>query len=305
VIIIACALVFLPILIILIVRMEGQAPELSLEMPSNYVGVKTELNTILADPKSGLKRFWVSMIQNGKEVTLVDKRFPASGFLKKGSVLTISERIEIEPKKYGLADGDAMLRLMVVDYAWRSWGKGNRTYAERNISIDTRAPSIKVLTRAHNISPGGSNAIAYELSEPCESSGVRIGDHFYPGYRFPAKHDTTRVAFFALNYQQTAGTQMDLTAEDRAGNHTKTSFHHYIKTKRFKKDTIRVSDRFILGKLPEFNDDLADKQLTSPLEQFLYINRELRKKNKAVLSRLMQQSDPVIHWKGTFLRSTE
>ncbi len=52
---------------------------------------------------------------------------------------------------------------------------------EREIIIDTEAPIVRVLTRSHNIRPGGSNVVAYALSEPCEINGVQVADQFYPG----------------------------------------------------------------------------------------------------------------------------
>jgi len=83
---------------------------------------------------------------------------------------------------------------------------------------------------------------------------------------------------------------------------TKTDFPHCLKSKRFKKDTIHISDKFILEKTPEFENVLLGRQLESPRDKFLFINRELRAQNRAVVNELMERSDPEIHWDGTFLR---
>ncbi len=299
---IVCVLVFLPMLVTVFLRMESEQPSVKLELSSVFIGMDRWLEIALEDHKSGLKRFWVAILQDGKEKTILEKHFPASGILHKGSVMAESIRIRIEPQKIDLKDGKAMLRMMAVDYSWKSWGKGNRTYSEKEIIIDTEAPIVRVLTHSHNISPGGSNAVAYALSEPCDTSGVQVADHFYPGYPDAGEKDETQIAFFALHNQQRSGTEIHLLAKDRAGNQTKVGFPHYIKTKKFKKDTIRISDKFILGKLPEFEKDLAGHKMESPLDQFLFINREMRAQNKAVLSQLMQQSEPAIYWNGPFLR---
>jgi murein DD-endopeptidase MepM/ murein hydrolase activator NlpD len=302
VVIIACVLVFLPMLVTLVIRMESEPPSVKFELSSMFIGMDKDLEITLEDQKSGLKRFWVAILQDGKETTLLEKHFPASGILHKGSVISESIHIKIEPQNIGLKDGNAMLRMMAVDYSWRSWGKGNRAYSEKEIVIDTEAPIVRALTRSHNISPGGSNAVAYALSEPCDISGVQVADRFYPGYPDSEGKADTRIAFFALNDQQHSGTEIVLLAKDRAGNQTKTGFPHYIKTKKFKKDTIRISDKFILGKLPEFKKALAGHNLESPLDKFLFINRKMRAQNRAVLKQLMQQSDPTKYWNGTFLR---
>ena len=62
------------------------------------------------------------------------------------------------------------------------WGKGNRTYIEKELVIDTRPPLIEILTKAHNINPGGAALVAYKVSEPCRESGVVAGENFFPGF---------------------------------------------------------------------------------------------------------------------------
>ena len=296
------ALVILPVMALLFIRMEKEQPSVTFELSSGYIGMEKWLEINLDDQKSGLKRFWAAILQDGKETPLLEKHFPASGIFHKGTVQSETVRIKIEPQKIGLTDGNAMLRMVAVDYSWRSWGKGNRTYFEKEIVIDTKAPIISVLTPSHNISPGGSNAVVYALSEPCDTSGVQVADHLYPGYPESEGNDDVRIAFFALSDQQHSGTDIYLWAKDRAGNQAKSGFPHYIKTKKFKGDTIQISDRFILEKLPEFEKNLAGQNLESPLDKFLFINREIRAQNKVVLDTLTQQSDPAIYWSGTFLR---
>jgi murein DD-endopeptidase MepM/ murein hydrolase activator NlpD len=295
-------LLIVPVIVVLVIRMERQEPQLNLVTPVKHVGLQKQISATLTDPKSGLKRFWVAVIQNGKEITLYDKNFPATGWLRKGTLRSQDITFNLEPKKNGLTDGEAMLRMMVVDYSWRSWGKGNRTYKETDIYIDTQEPSIRVISNAHNISPGGSNAVIYELSESCQNSGVQIADLFFRGYPMGTDSDARHVALFALKHTQSKGTPMNLVATDLAGNQTTTSFPHYIKTKRFKHDTIRISDGFISRKLPEFKNDPKFDQLTIPLKQFLYINQDLRRQNNIVINQIMQKSESHKLWQGVFTR---
>ena len=57
-----------------------------------------------------------------------------------------------------------------------------------------------------------------------------------------------------------------------------------------------------MSKTPEFKNVLSASQLESLSDKFLFINRELRAQNKALINELMQRSDPEMHWDGTFLR---
>jgi murein DD-endopeptidase MepM/ murein hydrolase activator NlpD len=282
--------------------MESAAPLVSLDFPGNHIGIAETMHVRLEDSESGLKRFWIGIMQNGKEIDIFEKRFPATGILRKGAITGETAEVSIEPKKIGLSDGPAMLRMMAVDYSWKKMGKGNRAYIEKEIVIDTKAPEITILTNAHNISPGGSGLIVYELSEPCEKSGVMVDDLFYPGYPGLFKSEDRFTAFFAMHDEKGPGTDMALMAIDNAGNLSKTGFPVYIKKKTFKNDVIHISDRFIDSKQHEFESELSGLQVSSSLERFLHINRDVRQQNKNRIDDLVKDTDKQLHWEGSFLR---
>lgn len=295
-------LIVVPLLMILGSRLENEQPQFTTDLSTPFIGKKQSFQLTAQDPKSGLKQIWVAIFQDGNETILLDKRWSAVGFLRKGATFTSNLMVDIDTANIGLKDGKALLRMMVVDHSWYSWGKGSRAYKELEVVIDTKPPVIKILSKAHNISPGGSNMIVYSLSEPCDQSGVQVGQHFYPGHQRYSDNDVLRIAFFALSHEQLSEKNINLMAKDLAGNETTSDFPHYIKTKRFKKDTIRISDNFILNKLPEFENELSKRSLNSNLDKFLFINKELRKKSKIVLDKLMQNSESSIYWEGAFLR---
>ena len=134
------------------------------------------------------------------ETVLHDEKFPSAGFFKGGKVNETSVKIQIEPGVLGFADGEAILRIVVSDYSWRDWWKGNKTYTEENVVIDTRPPEIEVLSRAHNINQGGAGLVIFRTSETCSRSGVQVGDRFYPGHTGFFKEPNVYLAFFALGY---------------------------------------------------------------------------------------------------------
>ena len=291
-----------PSLVVLFVRMEKEAPQVILDFDSAAFGVEQDLSMTLSDEKSGLKKVRIGILKDGREVVLLEKEFPASGWMKKGTVNRLPLAVSVKPKEMGLSDGKAILRLVVTDYAWRAWGKGNYTYIEKKIEIDTKSPHIEVLTEAHNISPGGTALAIYKLSEPCTKSGVRVGDDFFPGHPAGTADDDIYLVFFALAYNQGKGTAIRLEAVDMAGNQSRAGFYHYIKKKGFRKDTIRISDGFLAGKLPEFETLLTDQPQQRPIDQFLYINRHIRMENKKTIDRVVASCEEKIHWEGVFQR---
>ncbi len=287
---------------ILLRRLEGDRPAVVLKNFSDSVGVSYRFSGLVTDMKSGIRKIWIGIIKDGKEIGLYKKDFPSKGLLKGGEVYTDSFKVFIEPKKLGISDGKAVLRMVARDYSWRGWGHGNQTYLEKNIIIDTKPPYVEILSRAHNISRGGSGLVVYKLSEDCAKSGVFVGDGFFPGHAGYFKDQSIYMAFIALQYNQGPGTSLFLEAVDHAGNSTRARFPYYIKKRKFKKDTIRISERFLNWKMPELIAGIVDTSGDTMIEKFLKVNRMLRKVNSRKAFDFGKKSEPVLHWKGKFSR---
>ena len=139
-------LLAVPLTILLVKRMEGHAPVLSLEMESASLGAGRSLTLKVADEHSGIREVWVGILKDGKETVLLDKHFPASNILMGGVIREETLSVPVDPKAHGITDGKAILRLVARDYAWRKWGAGNQNYQEHEVIIDTQAPSIDVVS---------------------------------------------------------------------------------------------------------------------------------------------------------------
>jgi len=72
-IVLVCFIVILPVLWILVVRLEGEKPSITLELPSPSLGKTQELSLSVSDAKSGVRRIWIGLIKDGKEVDLFKK----------------------------------------------------------------------------------------------------------------------------------------------------------------------------------------------------------------------------------------
>lgn len=305
-------LVFLAILIplvwILFYKYEGAEPEVDATLPSLYLKKSYEMSLKVEDNGTGLRKIMVSIMQKGNEKVLLEKEYPSSSVLSLFSDERVSEDsfvIPVESRKYGMEDGEALIRIMVSDYSWRGWNRGNLFYDERKVVIDTKPPQLQVLTSRHNIERGGTGLVIYKMFEENAKSGVMVGDNFFPGHSGMFENPDIYAAFFALDHTQGPGTQIFVTARDLAGNIAKRGFHHYIRDRNFKTDTLNISDRFLKFKMPDFDlDEIEDNFVGSKtplLEKFLYINGKLRKKN---VTTILNTQDTVgkILWKGRFAR---
>jgi murein DD-endopeptidase MepM/ murein hydrolase activator NlpD len=297
-----CLIVLLPVGWMVTVKFEGKKPSVVIENPSPYIGKAQSLSVTVSDPQSGIRTVWIGLVKDGTETVLLKKDLPSAGIIRGGKDLAASFNITIEPKTLGVTDGKAVLRMVATDYSWRNWMHGNRTYLEKEVIIDTQPPNVDVLSKIHNISQGGSGVVIYKLSEPCDKSGVAVGENFFPGYSGYFKDKNIFMAFFALNYQQGPGTRIFVKAIDLAGNAAQAGFPYYIKKRNFKKVSIHISDKFLEWKMPEFNVDISPDSKTPLLDKFLKVNRELRASNTQKLLEITSNSARELYWKNSFLR---
>ena len=282
-------------------RLEGEKPVIATEIPS-FLNPSQEFVLNLSDAKSGIRKVWITIEQNGKETVLRDDLYPLKGSSDSSPVHMLSVPVKADVKKLGIVDGKAIFRVLVRDNSWRGWFHGNKTAIEKEVQIDTRPPEIVVLNRIHNLNQGGAGLVIYRLSEPCPVNGVMVGDLFYPGQAGYFSDPGVHLAFIALNHLQGPETELFIKAIDQAGNTTKSGFPHHVKRKAFKKDTISLSDSFLNQKMPEFDVEVPPDSRNPMLARFIKVNKELRETNYQMISSAVISSDNKLYWEGSFTR---
>ncbi len=288
---------------------EGTAPVVDSALPSEYLKKGYEISITLSDMKTGLQQIVVTATQRGTETTLLEKQYDPPGFFGlffAPKTMADFFKIPFETSKYGITDGEVIIKIAVSDNSLRGWGRGNIFYSEKKLIFDSKPPEMTVLTDQHNIERGGAGLIIYKVFEDNIKSGVQAGDNFFPGHPGLFENKNIHVCFFALNYLQGPDTSLSLIAEDKAGNSTKKSFFHYIRDKKYPIDTLDISDSFLENKMPEF--ELGSREASfqgqeNPLvKKFVYINKELRKENEEQILKLSSTSESMKYWEGSFSR---
>jgi murein DD-endopeptidase MepM/ murein hydrolase activator NlpD len=144
---------------------------------------------------------------------------------------------------------------------------------------------------------GGCGTILYSVNKEVYSSGVRVGEHFFPGYRQESGAYFCVFAFpQRLDPKQYAP---ELVVEDTAGNVSVSRFAFVPINAVFRRDTLNITDAFLLTKMPELQH-LAPNAET-PLEQYLSINREIRAANGKTLTDLQARTADAVLWSGQFI----
>jgi murein DD-endopeptidase MepM/ murein hydrolase activator NlpD len=293
----------IPLVGMIAMSFEGEMPAFQIGSPIQTIGTSYTLQGWASDQKSGLRRVWVAILQQGNERILFEQTFPSQGLLRRGLSQNQRVSIEINSEALGLDNGEALLRVAVWDYSYRNWLAGNRTYEEHKILIDTQPPMIDVLTTTHNLNQGGTGLTIYRISETGTINGVQVAGSFFRGYPGFFSDPDLYVAFFAVPYDQGPESEIYVSATDPAGNSRQNRFTYHINQKNFKEDTITIPDAFLRRKIPEFEGAL-DKGIpsASPIEKFKAINRHLRQANHETLKDICKGSDAKLYWEGKFMR---
>lgn len=295
-------LVVIPALWILVVNMEKENPVIEVESQTQIVsiGASKDIAVLVSDQKRGLRKIRIEIVKDGKGILLIEKEYPKAAFLGSG-IKKDTLHVTIEPSKLGVADGKSSLHLTAWDYSWRRWWNGNITTVDKEINIDTKRPEIDILSGTEYINQGGAGVVIYKLSEPCEKNGVYAGANFFPGYSGLSKDKNTYICFYALEYDKGPGTEIFASAVDEAGNSTKRGFNIHVKERKFKNDTIEISDAFLNATMPQFDVAVPQNSANPLLDKYIKVNRELRVENHNKLKELVKNTEKSMLWEGVFV----
>lgn len=270
-------------------RLEGEAPSMRLSPEPTVVGKSASFTLTCEDRVAGIKEIRVELLQGERAFSLLAETYPRG-------TSVVKKVLEMNPKSLGLREGETIMRAEARDRSWRRGG--NLNVLEVRFTVDTRPPSVEVLSRFHYVNQGGTGLVVYRASEKLARSGVEVGELWFPG--FPVG-DRGYITFFAVPHDAAPKTPVALVAEDRAGNRTRTGFPYRIKPVGFRKETMRVSEDFLQRVMPYFTE--RDPSLKGNLlEVFMQVNAELRKANEQKISELCRQTAPMPLWSGPFIR---
>src|SRR5512141_1404160 len=272
-------------------RFETEPPQITVSPNVDVLGV-APLEIQVTDKGAGLKSFKATLSQGGTEHNLAAEQFDKPVGEKKMSV---------SPAKVaGLKEGPAVLRVTARDASmWHFFG-GNEAALEKNFTIDITPPTLELIADDRYVNFGGVGVIVYKASADTASSGVKIGDYFFPGFPGQVKgHPDYFLGLFAHPYNAPPEARPTLVATDKAGNAREMRLAYELKNVNYKKSTIVLSDNFLQNKIVPLIEDVAARQGTTK-EQFVAVNKTLRKVNEDKIAEVTKQATPQMLWKDAF-----
>jgi len=273
-------------------RFESDPPRVQVLPTVDVIGLATPLEIVVSDEGTGLRSVRATLTAGGAETTLAAEDFAQPAREK---------RIAVDPAKLkGIKEGPATLKVSARDASlWNSF-KGNEVSFEKTISIDITPPTIELVADDRYINFGGVGALVYKVSPDTTTSGVKIGEYFFPGFpgQIKGKPDNYFV-LFAHPYNVDAGTKAALVATDKAGNTRTMAIAYELKNVKYKKSTIALSDTFMQSKVAPLTSDVAVRG--GPVKElFIAVNKGVRKQNEDKITEITKKATPQMLWKGAF-----
>ena len=276
-------------------KFEWRSPQIKLSPDTDVLSLRP-IEVEVTERGTGLAYLTVVLSSGGTEHTLINEKYDIPLMEKKVLVAVTSQLT-------GLKEGPAVLRISARDRSLLRFFRGNETVLEKNITIDVTPPTLEIIADDPYVNFGGVGLVAYKQSADTATSGVKIGNYFFPGYNAQSKDAGSRLVFFAHPYDVPAEEKAILTATDKAGNARQVALTYTLKNVRYRKSTIAVSDDFIQTKVAALVTDLTTRQ-KGPKEIFISVNREMRKINDEKIRSVGQQTSDKMLWSGAFKQLT-
>jgi murein DD-endopeptidase MepM/ murein hydrolase activator NlpD len=277
-------------------RFEWHKPQIKITPDTDTIGL-APLEIDVAEQGSGLKSFAVVLSSGGTEYALASEEYDQPVMQKKFTVA-------LSAKLAGLKEGPAVLRVTARDRSLWRFFRGNETVVQKNVTIDITPPTLELMADDRYVNFGGVGMIVYKPSADAITTGVKIGNYFFPGYKNQIKaHPDHYIAFFAHPYNVAENEKASLVATDKAGNTREMRLVYELKNVKYKKSTLAISDEFIQGKVAPLLHDVGARQ-GSPKDIFIKVNKDLRKENEDKIRSVTEKSTPSILWHGAFNQLT-
>lgn len=299
-------LLILGVLVLAFLGMEffraGGTPEIKIQPGMPVIGKKTLVKIEASEPRRGLTRVTVEMLQDGKAVQLEDKKYTYASHYDFWGDKTPKDVLLVEAGRNtfpGLTGGTATIKV-TAERAGTWLRSPDAKVEELVLPVRLVPPTLQVASTHTYINQGGCEVVVYRVGDSAVRDGVRSGKWWFPGFPLPGGGKQDRFALFAVPYDMSQP-DVRLVAEDAAGNAAELGFIDKFFPKPFRSDDMQISDSFLNKVVPAILSQTPEiKERGSLLESYLVINRELRQKNAELIKSLAQKSKQAFLWSTPF-----
>jgi len=240
-----------------------------------YWNLKEPLSLTIKD-ESGIKFYEVILITSSGQKILAQE------------ALVVPQKelsLEVEYPKMGYAIKDKNIKIMVnaIDASQWNFFSGNTASYEKSFIVDKKKPLLNLVTNSYGIYPGGAALVIFKAKdENLKELYVEVNKK----RRFKVQPFYKKDYYAALVAWPVKERKFDarIIAKDKAGNKIRMHIPYYHKSKSYRVSKIKLSDRFLKGKIAELAYDFPETQgVEDSIEQFKIINEDVRASNEKVI----------------------
>jgi hypothetical protein len=282
----------------------GGVPTVEIRTEAPALGARTPVVVTASAPGRGLASLQLDLVQGERTFPITSRRYePLPPWAFSGSRAERDEvRVEVGAATLpGLQPGEAVLRATAGRAAtWLLHPKA--VVVERRLPVRLVPPDLSVLSTQNYASQGGAGVVVYRVGATSVRDGVQAGGWFFPGAPVPGAGTGERFALFGVPWDVADDAAIRLVAEDDVGNRAEAPFVDRFFPKPPRHDRIELDDRFMARVVPEIlshTPDLTDRG--NLLDNYLEVNRDLRRRDAQELKTLARTSEPRFLWSEPFL----
>jgi murein DD-endopeptidase MepM/ murein hydrolase activator NlpD len=295
-------------------RRTGGVPTIEITAPE-AVGPRGDVVVVVAEPVRGVVDVTVVVEGPGvaaRTVAEAHEAPPSSAFAAAGT-----PRVELKAAigaqaLAGLGAGSLTIRVTATRVGtWLS--KPEPVVVDKKVEVRLTPPSVTPQSSFVHVSQGGAEVVVYDVGPTSTFDGVVVaraeGDPWvFPGAPLPGGPATRHFAFFSRPYDDDSAEdvvqqRVQLFAEDALGNRaTAGGVVHKALPRPMGKDTIELKEPFLQKVTNEIYAATPSLQKKgNSLDDYLQLNRDLRKQNNAFLVELAKKSQPKFLWSKVFV----
>lgn len=229
---------------------------------------------------SGIKGYTISGYSRGAQLFSERVELPES---------RLSEKVNINLKRWAKSSDEIELQIEVRDISRANFFAGNKKLFVSNVIIDTKRPSVSIISSSYGIQKGGSATVIFRAYDDnlkevyIEANGRR----FNPQKFVNEAHYISLIARAVTDENYKA----QVIAIDKAGNRAVSDIKFFLKDKVYRTSNIELKDDFLQGKITTILEDEKEEIPNSLVDRFKLVNEALRQKNEDLIVDITSQVD--------------
>jgi murein DD-endopeptidase MepM/ murein hydrolase activator NlpD len=269
------------------------------------IGVSRAVSFVIRDSHYRITHVQVAVLQDGHTfpapVSLKQVPGPSS---QKKTRFTVNASAQIGRREMPqLQQGEATIQVTAVNDSWGRFFRGGRRVFTMSVPVRFMPPQVEVLSPQQYVNLGGCSMVIFTVSAGTVRSGVQVGDYYFPSWPVKETQPQTRLALFAFPYNADPSTPAHILAEDDAGNKAVASFNYRVFPKKFPVTTLTLTDAFMQRVVPPIlSQTTAIHDQGSLVNNYVEINRDLRKIDSQRIIQFSRETNPKFMWTQSFLR---